>query len=178
MTSNTTIILIVIALAITLIAIIHLARRKPAARRPKTGEGTGVGDDGDDDAAIVEDVAGRFSGVDGRHGPLLVPSGGPSYPTTIALQPEEPAFDDQPDLPPDDLTRLKGLGPKAAGILNDLGIRRYAQLAALDSAGVARVDAALGAFKGRITRDRWIEQARLLAAGDIAGFEAQFGKLG
>ena len=36
----------------------------------------------------------------------------------------------------------------------------------------------MGAFKGRITRDRWVEQARYLAAGDIAGFEVTFGKLG
>ena len=33
-------------------------------------------------------------------------------------------------------------------------------------------------FKGRITRDRWVEQAGYLARGDTAGFEAQFGKLG
>ena len=43
---------------------------------------------------------------------------------------------------------------------------------------IARVDAQMGNFKGRIVRDRWVEQARLLADGDIAGFEATFGKLG
>jgi predicted flap endonuclease-1-like 5' DNA nuclease len=36
----------------------------------------------------------------------------------------------------------------------------------------------MGAFQGRIARDRWIEQARYLAADDVAGFEAVFGKLG
>lgn len=87
-------------------------------------------------------------------------------------------IDAAPDLPADDLTMLKGLGPKAAGVLNGLGITRFAQLAALDDAQVAALDAQLGAFRGRILRDRWVEQARYLAAGDRAGFEAIFGRLG
>jgi predicted flap endonuclease-1-like 5' DNA nuclease len=80
--------------------------------------------------------------------------------------------------PPDTLTTLKGLGPKAAAQLGELGITRFAQLAALDADGVAAIDGRMGAFKGRIERDRWVEQAAYLAAGDIAGFEATFGKLG
>jgi len=50
-------------------------------------------------------------------------------------------------------------------------------MAALDEDAATRLDAQLGPFSGRMTRDRWIEQARFLAAGDIAGFEAVFGKL-
>ncbi len=42
----------------------------------------------------------------------------------------------------------------------------------------AQLDAQLGAFQGRMERDRWREQARFLAQGDRAGYEAQFGKLG
>jgi predicted flap endonuclease-1-like 5' DNA nuclease len=79
---------------------------------------------------------------------------------------------------PDPLTRMKGLGPKAEATLHALGITRYEQIAAWNDADIARVDAQMGAFKGRITRDRWVEQARHLAAGDIAEFEAAFGKLG
>ena len=86
--------------------------------------------------------------------------------------------DAHPDMPTDDLTRIKGLGPKAQSVLNGIGIRRYAQLADLDAAQAAEVDQRLGAFKGRIFRDRWVEQARLLEQDDIAGFEAEFGKLG
>lgn len=86
--------------------------------------------------------------------------------------------DAHPDLPADDLTRIKGLGPKAQGVLAGIGIHRFAQLAALDPAQAAEVDARLGAFKGRIFRDRWIDQARYLEQGDTAGFEAEFGKLG
>lgn len=80
--------------------------------------------------------------------------------------------------PPDELTRMKGVGPKVAALLNGLGITRYDQIAAWRDEDIARVDAQLGAFKGRVTRDQWVEQARLLAAGDTAGYEARFGKLG
>jgi len=80
--------------------------------------------------------------------------------------------------PPDELTRMKGVGPKVAALLNGMGVTRYDQIAAWTDADVARVDAQLGAFKGRIVRDQWVEQARLLAAGDRAGYEAKFGKLG
>jgi predicted flap endonuclease-1-like 5' DNA nuclease len=73
---------------------------------------------------------------------------------------------------------LKGLGPKIATRLNELGITRVDQLAWLDDAEAASLDSELGAFQGRMERDRWREQARLLAQGDRAGYEAQFGKLG
>ncbi|OQW44591.1 MAG: hypothetical protein A4S16_03150 [Proteobacteria bacterium SG_bin6] len=76
------------------------------------------------------------------------------------------------------LTLLKGLGPKAAARLGELGVASVEALAATSDAELAALDAELGALAGRIARDRWAEQARLLAAGDIAGFEARFGKLG
>lgn len=77
-----------------------------------------------------------------------------------------------------DLTTLKGLGPKVAAQLAELGITSIADLAALSPAEADRIDASLGTFQGRMARDRWVEQARLLAAGDRAGYEAKFGKLG
>ncbi|ATE63445.1 hypothetical protein [Rhizorhabdus dicambivorans] len=86
--------------------------------------------------------------------------------------------DAHPDLPADDLTRIKGLGPKAQGVLNGIGIRHFAQIAALDPGQAAELDARLGAFKGRLFRDRWIDQARYLEQDDVAGFEKEFGKLG
>jgi len=106
---------------------------------------------GDGAASAVEDVADQFMGIRSH-----------------------------PDLagPPDDLTKLKGLGPKAAAQLNAFGIIRYAQLAHLSDAEVAAVDTHMGAFRGRITRDRWVEQAAMLAAGRTAEFERTFGNLG
>ena len=76
-----------------------------------------------------------------------------------------------------DLAQIKGLGPKLRVVLAELGITRVAQVAALSPAEAAELDAKLGTFQGRIMRDRWVEQARLLNAGDRAGYEAVFGKL-
>ncbi|WP_156818894.1 hypothetical protein [Sphingomonas sp. Mn802worker] len=76
------------------------------------------------------------------------------------------------------ITQLKGLGPKIATRLNELGITQVDQLAWIDDGEAAELDAKMGAFQGRMERDRWREQARLLAKGDRAGYEAQFGKLG
>ena len=78
----------------------------------------------------------------------------------------------------DDLQRLKGVGPKLAARLNELGITSYAQLAGLNETEVALLDDRLGPFKGRVARDRLVEQAHYLARGDKDGFEARFGKLG
>jgi predicted flap endonuclease-1-like 5' DNA nuclease len=77
----------------------------------------------------------------------------------------------------DDLTRIKGLGPKLSRLLGELGVTRFEQIAAWTEADIAAIDARLGAFAGRPTRDAWVEQARLLVAGDAAAYEARFGKL-
>lgn len=75
------------------------------------------------------------------------------------------------------VTTLKGLGPKVAARLAELGVTDAGQLASLDDNAAAALDAQLGSFAGRMARDRWIEQARLLTAGDRASYEATFGKL-
>ena len=75
----------------------------------------------------------------------------------------------------DDLTRIKGLGPKLDTLLKSLGVTSFAQIAAWSDEDLSRIDAQLGAFAGRPQRDAWIEQAKLLVAGDTAGFEAKFG---
>ena len=77
----------------------------------------------------------------------------------------------------DDLSRIKGLGPKLQKLLPTLGLSTYAQIAALTEADLADLDTKLGAFAGRPAKDNWVEQAKYLAAGDTAGFEGRFGKV-
>jgi len=77
----------------------------------------------------------------------------------------------------DDLTRIKGVGGKLNELLASLGVTSFAQIAAWNDADIDRIDTQLGRFQGRIRRDSWVEQARLLAEGNTAGYEEKFGKL-
>lgn len=90
----------------------------------------------------------------------------------------EPVATPGPGAADGDITQLKGLGPKLAATLAELGYTRLDQIAALTPAQATELDAQLGAFQGRMARDRWIEQATLLVAGDREAYEAAFGKLG
>lgn len=78
---------------------------------------------------------------------------------------------------PDDLRQIKGVGPKLNSLLNSLGVTRFDQIAAWGDSDIAEVDGYLGSFKGRISRDNWVDQAGYLAKNDIAGFEAKYGKM-
>lgn len=78
----------------------------------------------------------------------------------------------------DTLTRIKGIGPKIADLLQREGITQFSQIAGWTEADLAAIDAKLGNFAGRPTRDQWIEQAKLLSSGDDKAFEAKFGALG
>lgn len=77
----------------------------------------------------------------------------------------------------DDFLLLKGIGPKLADALHAHGFHRYEQLANLTPTEIERIDNQLGAFSGRLTRDRIVEQADYLARNDIDGYEQKFGKL-
>lgn len=105
-------------------------------------------------------------------------------PAPVPAPPPEPVVEAAPPPPPappassaDDLSRIKGLGPKLQALLPELGLTTFAQIAALSEADLAELDGKLGAFAGRPARDSWVEQAQFLAAGDVAGFEGKFGKV-
>lgn len=69
----------------------------------------------------------------------------------------------------DDLKQIKGIGPKLEAMLHRLGYYHYDQIAAWTPEEVVWVDANLEEFSGRATRDGWVEQARVLARGDMTG---------
>ena len=81
------------------------------------------------------------------------------------------------EIPRDDLCALKGVGPKFAEALHSAGFYSFEQLAGLTPTEIERLDGQLGAFRGRILRDRLVEQADYLARNDTDGFEQKFGKL-
>jgi predicted flap endonuclease-1-like 5' DNA nuclease len=116
-----------------------------------TGEGNSLADQG---AAAVGDVAGELLGAE-VHAELPGAEG-----------------------PPDDLQMMKGVGPRMIQKLNENGFTRFAQLARLSSEEAEALEDKLGPFKGRLARDRVVEQASYLARGDRDGFEKRFGNLG
>lgn len=74
----------------------------------------------------------------------------------------------------DDLQRISGIGPKNEAILHTLGFFHFDQVAAWTATQVAWVDDHLK-FNGRISREEWIKQAGLLAAGKEAEFSKLYG---
>ena len=168
---STTISIIVAVLAVLILAFLIMRPRKAPKieRKPDEGyvaskdrpylrsrsdgpEGNGVTDEV---AAATTDVAGEVLGVSAHRELAGDTAAGPA----------------------DDLTRLKGVGPKFVARLNELGITRYGQLAEFSESELAHLDERLGPFRGRLARDRVAEQASYLARDDIDGFEERFGKL-
>lgn len=70
----------------------------------------------------------------------------------------------------DDLEIIEGIGPKIREVLNDAGVRRFAQLSAMQPVTISEIlrDAGLGLAD----TSSWPEQARLAANGDMEGLKA------
>ncbi|MGC4026577.1 MAG: proton-conducting membrane transporter [Mesorhizobium sp.] len=73
----------------------------------------------------------------------------------------------------DNLRRMIGVGPVNERKLNQHGITTYAQIAAWTTADIKQVEGYLE-FDGRIKREKWVQQAKLLAAGNEAEFARRF----
>ncbi|MBF9034235.1 NADH-quinone oxidoreductase subunit E [Rhodobacterales bacterium HKCCE2091] len=76
----------------------------------------------------------------------------------------------------DDLKRIKGIGPKLEQLCNRLGFYHFDQIAAWSGEEIAWVDQNLEGFKGRVTRDEWVAQAKLLAEGGETDFSKKVDK--
>ncbi len=63
----------------------------------------------------------------------------------------------------DDLKRIHGVGPKLESMLHRLGIYHFDQIAAWNDDEIAWVDEHLEVFRGRVSRDEWVRQARDLS---------------
>lgn len=147
-----------------------------------------------DDAEALE---GAFSGGSYHSLPRVDVSGTRAPPTASAaanLPPAEPfevavELDDMPATArpvrprglqqargsrADALQRLSGVGPQIEATLHALGVYHFDQIAAFTVEEVAWVNDHLH-FRGRIEREHWILQARLLAAGNEAEFDRLYG---
>lgn len=70
----------------------------------------------------------------------------------------------------DDLKQIKGIGPGLERMCNALGIYHFDQIAAWGGDELAWIDQNLKGFKGRASRDNWIDQAKVLATGGATEF--------
>ncbi|WP_317057769.1 NADH-quinone oxidoreductase subunit NuoE [Roseovarius rhodophyticola] len=78
----------------------------------------------------------------------------------------------------DDLKMIKGVGPKLAAMLNGMGVFHFDQIASWGAEEVAWADDNLEGFKGRVSRDDWVGQAKKLAAGETTDFAKKVKKGG
>ena len=104
-----------------------------------------------------------------------------AVPEVAAPEPVTPARVERPrglsgprDGKADDLQKIRGIGPKNEKILHSLGFFHFDQIAAWNEGEVAWIDDHLR-FNGRIGRERWIEQATLLAERRLEEFRTLFG---
>ena len=84
-------------------------------------------------------------------------------------------FDAPAGVAADDLKLITGVGPVLERNMNALGITTWAQVAGLTPDQITSVEGELG-FRGRVTRDKWLEQAEALATGGVAEYIKRFGK--
>ena len=110
--------------------------------------------------------------------PAVTPEPAPEKAEAASEKPKRApvAADGKPELydaPPaegaDDLKKISGVGPKLEQTLNELGIYRFEQIAGWRKKEIEWVDSRLR-FKGRIERDDWMSQAKVLAKGGETEF--------
>jgi predicted flap endonuclease-1-like 5' DNA nuclease len=70
----------------------------------------------------------------------------------------------------DDLQEIEGIGPALEKLVNSLGFYHFDQIAGWTEADIATVDAEMKTFKGRITRDKWVEQAKIIVTEGLEAF--------
>ncbi|MDQ1849198.1 NADH-quinone oxidoreductase subunit E [Gemmobacter fulvus] len=72
---------------------------------------------------------------------------------------------------PDTLQVIEGIGPKLEALCHELGFFHFDQIASWGPAEIAWMDANLKGFKGRVTRDKWVAQARIIIEHGLEEFQ-------
>ncbi len=134
-------------------------------------------------AQAAVDLADTVRRIDGSEVPLTMPWLGAQVQTTTTKKGQRPKPVTKAEVPPtsavakkpksleaarktgpDDLKIIVGIGPKLEILCHRLGYFHFDQIAAWTDAEIAWVDDNLEGFKGRVSRDKWVEQAKALAA--------------
>lgn len=70
----------------------------------------------------------------------------------------------------DDLKEIEGIGPAMEKLVNGMGFYHFDQIASWTEADVAVVDGEMKSFKGRIARDKWVAQAKIVVTEGLEAF--------
>lgn len=70
----------------------------------------------------------------------------------------------------DKLQTIEGIGPALEKLCHELGIYHFDQIAAWGAAEVEWMDGNLKGFRGRVTRDKWVAQAKLILEVGVEEF--------
>ena len=73
----------------------------------------------------------------------------------------------------DDLKEIEGIGPALEKLCNELGFYHFDQIANWSAADVDWVDANMKTFKGRVVRDKWIAQCKIIIAEGLDAFRVR-----
>ena len=70
----------------------------------------------------------------------------------------------------DALQEIEGIGPVLERLCHEMGVFHFDQIAAWGASETAWMDRNLKGFKGRVSRDKWVAQAKLIGAEGIDAF--------
>jgi NADH-quinone oxidoreductase subunit E len=152
---------------------------------------------------LATDIGDTIKRIDGTEVPLLMPWNTKAANAAVEPAPKKPvakpaaakaakpakaadtSAGDKPEMlsaardgKSDNLKMIKGVGPKLEGALNDIGVYHFDQIADWTAEHVAWADQNLVGFKGRVSRDNWVDQAKALAAGTETEFSKKAKKDG
>ena len=130
------------------------------------------------------DLGDTIKRIDGSEVPLLTPWLG-KVGKRPAAKKKTAAKDSKPEMltkaragGADDLKQIKGVGSKLEKLLNEIGVYHFDQIAGWRAKEVQWADENLVGFKGRVSRDEWVKQAKVLAKGGATEFSKKVKKGG
>ncbi|NPD15234.1 NADH-quinone oxidoreductase subunit NuoE [Xinfangfangia sp. D13-10-4-6] len=115
-------------------------------------------------APVAEAAPAKAAAADAA--PSVAPA--TATPATVGRKPEGLA--EARDGKADNLKEIEGIGPAMEKLCHELGFFHYDQIAAWSEEEIAWVDENLKGFKGRVTRDKWVAQAKLIVAEGLEAF--------
>ena len=113
--------------------------------------------------AVAQPVAEAAPVVEASAAAAAPDSAAPAAAPVIGIRPK--SLESAREGKADDLKLILGIGPKLEELCHSLGFYHYDQIAEWSDEEIAWVDENLEGFKGRVTRDKWVAQAKVLARG-------------